>query len=391
LLAAVFFSFLNSLFLLQIFAGILFILWLFEKNGSKKKAFDIFSLLIVIFGLVRVASILLSDYPEESYQSFYKEALFYCSFFAMQFYFKAFDSDKLLNISHLYVVAAVLTAFIGLILFNFYIFINQFINIGIVYRTRSFSSGYMAFSSYLLTGLGLFVGVPHLIKRKWDWIAVAAGISIILSALITSLGRTNIVISFLILLFGIAIKKINFKQIILIIIFTTGLTLISFYNNYETFEVRVEKPVLLSDRDILLKGAKEKFLEFENPIFGYGPRTFRNVFPFLNEMQDKKAGSWHNDFIQIYFDSGVLGLAAFLTLLAFIFIKGIKNFRTSNNKAIKNNILGIIIAAAALVLSSLTSGFITSPVLSIVFAFMLAYLSGLIELGKSSSSESKIS
>ena len=155
----------------------------------------------------------------------------------MQFYLKTFDQKKLLNISRLYILAGVLTAFMGLILFNYYPFINKFYEIGIVDRTRSFSSGYMVFSSYLLTGLGIFVGFPNLFKKKWDWIATAVGISIILSAIITSLGRTNVAIALLIFVFGIAFKKINFKQVILIIIITAGLTLISFKNNSDAVEV----------------------------------------------------------------------------------------------------------------------------------------------------------
>ena len=140
---------------------------------------------------------------------------------------------------------------------------------------------------------------------------------------------------------------------------------------------------MLSDRDILLKGAKEKFLEFENPLLGYGPRTFRKVFPFLNQMHDKKAGSWHNDFIQIYFESGILGLTVFLALVVSFFFKGINYLRRSKEETIRKILLGIILAAGGLVLSALTAGFINSPVLSIVFAFLVAYLSALIQLDKS--------
>ena len=45
-------SFVLSIFALQLFAGLLVILWLLEKNSGKRKAIDKIVVLIVIYGLL---------------------------------------------------------------------------------------------------------------------------------------------------------------------------------------------------------------------------------------------------------------------------------------------------------------------------------------------------
>ncbi|MGE5806859.1 MAG: hypothetical protein ACM34M_13790, partial [Ignavibacteria bacterium] len=57
-------SFLISLFLVQLFGALLAFLWLLERFSEKQKAFDIFTLLILTYGSMRLISIIFSDFPE---------------------------------------------------------------------------------------------------------------------------------------------------------------------------------------------------------------------------------------------------------------------------------------------------------------------------------------
>ncbi|MFO7448250.1 MAG: hypothetical protein R6W90_17965, partial [Ignavibacteriaceae bacterium] len=237
LFAAAVCSFLISLFLLQLFAGLLVIFWLFEKNKNKRKAFDYFSLLILLFGLLRIVSILLSSFPEESIQSLYKEALFYLGFFAFNFYLKVFEEDKLVNLVYAFTAGAVAAAVIGLILFN----LNH------VHRAQSFSSGYMTFSAYLLTATGIAAGISPAIQKKykpWYWIV---GVTLILAGIVTSLGRVNIALAAVVFISGIFLKKIKLKHAFIIILLTAGISFLSFINNQQEVTQRIEQPAGLSD------------------------------------------------------------------------------------------------------------------------------------------------
>ena len=205
------------------------------------------------------------------------------------------------------------------------------------------------------------------------------GISILLSGIITSQGRTNIAISILIIIIAVILKKINLKSAIIIALLTASISFISFSNNKKEITQRVENPTTLSDRNIIIKGAED--LAFNHPLLGYGPRSFHQIFPYVNQLADKRIGSWHNDFIQVYFESGILGLISFCVLIISILWYSFKYYLSEKiNLDNKNISFGIFLAVMALVLSALTAGFIDSPVLSIEFAFFVSLLPAVIRL-----------
>ena len=113
-----------------------------------------------------------------------------------------------------------------------------------------------------------------------------------------------------------------------------------------------------------------------HPLIGYGPRTFQQIFPFRERFADKGIGGWHNDLLQIYFESGTVGLISFIFLLWVIVRTSfnlLKDKKTDAEfKLLSKSVLGSVIA---LLLSSLFAGFITSVVLSIVFIFLISFLS----------------
>ena len=358
-------SFLFSLFLLQVFVGALSILWIFDKFSEKRKAFGIFAKIIFIFLVVRIISIIFSDYPSESNQAYYKDALFYLGFFSFDFYLKALNEKKIKVIVYSFAIAASAAALLGLFRFN----------LSMVDRAQTFSSGYSTFSSYLLAGFGILICLPLNINKGFIYKSFL--LSIIFSAVITSLGRTNIAIIILIFVAGFLLKKISIKEVFIIILLTTIFSSISFYNNSTEAAARMEQPASLSDRDVLIKGTKDLFLEFQNPLLGYGPRTFKEIFPYKSMLTDKGIGSWHNDFIQIYFESGFLGLTSFLIIIILPYYFLIKLLRNNINTDYKTILWGVLLGFSGLILSSLTAGFIDSPILSIVFAFLITLISGI--------------
>jgi O-antigen ligase len=359
-------SFLLSLFLLQLFAGLLVLAWLFESNKNKFKAIDTISYIFIVFVLIRILSTLFSNYPDSSNQIYYKDSLFFLSFFAFGYYLKVFDESKLRTIYYALVIAAIFVACIGL---------TKFLT-GNVERAQSFTSGYSTFSSYLVSLIGFALILFRLIKAKQQKILLAAGIVLMLSGIVTSLGRANIVIAILIFIIGIVVIKIKARYAITIVLLTIGISWFAFQLNVKEINQRIEIPVQLSDRDILLETAMELFMKFEKPIIGYGPRTFHDVFTNREQLSDKGVGSWHNDFIQVYFESGFLGLATFFVIIFFPLIKALKclkDCRLSEDR--KYILIGAVLGLVGLVLSALTAGFINSPILSILFAFFITTIS----------------
>ena len=205
---------------------------------------------------------------------------------------------------------------------------------------------------------------------------MATGIVLILSGIVTSLGRTNIVIAILILIVGIVAIKIKIRYAIVLFLLTIGISWFSFQLNVKEINKRIETPAQLSDRDVLFGTAKELFMKFEKPIIGYGPRTFHDIFTNRKQISDKGVGSWHNDFIQVYFESGFLGLAAFLVIIFLPLIKALKclkDCRLSEER--KYILIGAVLGLVGLVLSALTAGFVNSPVLSVLFVFFITTIS----------------
>jgi O-antigen ligase len=344
-------TFVMSLFLMQLLFATIFLLWLIEKNSEKRKVFDLFTLAVIIWGILRIIAVIFSQYPSESNKVFYKEALFYASFLSLQFYFKSMSKEQIGKVIKYFIAGGVLSSLTGIALFNFHL----------VDRAQSFTSSYTVFSSYLLIVLPIVLFLPQNVLNKKIRIT---SIIIIAAGLITSLGRTNIIIAAILVFLSLFMKRISILNFLIIIIITGLISYLSFENNKKEITNRMVNPSTLSDRDVIWKGASELMLK--HTFLGFGPRTFQQIFPYTNEFNDKGIGGWHNDFLQVYFESGIAGLMAFLFLIFLIIYNGNISFKLNN---ICNP--GIFLSLIGLILSAFTAGFITSVVLSIVFVFLL--------------------
>ncbi len=357
-------SFVLSLFVMQLAAAVLFILYLFEKHESRKMGFDIIVAFIFVFGLVRLISLFLSEYPQSSYESLYKEALFYTSAAAITFYLKTLDKKSVLNLMLAFIIGAVIMSLIGSVRFF----------IGAVDRAQAFTSSYSVFSTYLLAAFSVALFFPKKKNSKIQTLFWPILYIIILVGIVTSLGRANIAIALLILFSAILLKRISLKQII--VLGLCGLAAISvyIYKPSSQIEHRIESITQLSDRDIIWQGAKEICLK--HPLLGYGPRTFHQAFPFKERFADKGIGGWHNDFLQIYFESGIVGIISFIVLLWVVIKSSINQLRNKQTDTeLKSLSASVLVSLIALLLSAFFAGFITSVVLSIVFVFLISFLS----------------
>ncbi len=366
-------SFLLSLALMQLVAGLIFIMWLFEKNEEKRKTAGMILYAIIIFGLVRLISVFLSDFPHESYQVFYKEAIFYTSAVSLSFYYKALGKNDIIKLMNFFIIGALIVSLIGI--YRFYS--------GDVDRAQSFSGSYTAFSSYLLAAFSFSLFFNKDYSKKSNQITWVIIYAILFLGIFTSLGRANLLIAVLIFLVSIVFRQIKPLQLIALAIFIVGFFSMNILFPSDKIEQRATNITQLSDRDVIWEGALR--IISEKPITGFGPRTFSQIFPLKEKFQDKGVGGWHNDFLQIYFESGLIGLLSFLFLLFMIMkqlINQIKDKKISDDfRSISTSILFVVIS---LLLTSFFSGFITSVYLSVVFVFLISLIDR-ISLEKSNS------
>ncbi len=353
-------SFLLSLALMQLVAGLVFIMWLFEKNDEKRKAVGMIFYAVIIFGLVRLVTVFLSDFPSSSYEIWYKEAIFYTTAVSLSFYYKSLEKDDIIKILNFFIIGAVLISLIGI--YRFYS--------GDVDRAQSFSGSYTAYSSYLLVAFSFSLFFFKNYSKKANQIIWSLVYFILFLGIFTSLGRANLFITVLIFLIALVLKQIKPLQMIILSLLVVGLFGLNILFPSERIEQRAANITQLSDRDIIWGGAIK--IIFEKPFFGYGPRTFSEVFPLKEKFQDKGVGGWHNDFLQIYFESGIIGLISFLFLLYILFKELLKQIR---NKIIPEEFrkisLSILFVLISLILTAFFSGFITSVYISVVFIFFI--------------------
>lgn len=358
-------SFLISLALMQVLTVVIVVLWFTEHLSDKKRAFGRIELFFLIFVIFRLLSIFISEFPGSSYQSLYKDTLFYISLFAFSFYFRVLPVSNVKKIIYSFIYAAVLVSVIGIVLFN----------LGIKDRAASITSGYATFSTYLLAALALIfinydASQPN--KKRSLWLLLSA---IIFTGIITALSRADLGIAILVFIIGSIFVRMKIVDIVLILSIITIFSFLSFTNNTRQISERIEKPATLSDRDIIWGTALEKARE--HPVFGYGVRTFKNVFTNFDKLNDKEIGGWHNDYIAVYIESGILGLLSFLALIYQILYSGFKGIKNVKDSLERKPLIFIFLSILSMLLSAAMSGFVTNPILSIVFTFILAIFSSL--------------
>ena len=82
----------------------------------------------------------------------------------------------------------------------------------------------------------------------------------------------------------------------------------------------------MAGRDIIWRGAL--MLIDRHPIIGFGPRTFTEIFPLFSQMWVPGVSSWHNDYLQVYMESGLVALIPLLWIIATVYYQGWRILRS---------------------------------------------------------------
>ncbi|MBS4029018.1 MAG: O-antigen ligase family protein [Ignavibacteriales bacterium] len=356
-----------SVSLLQISAGALFLLWLYGLL-SKTISFETKSPFLIWFGVfvvVRIVSILFSEHFDISVTSLWTEIIYYVLFFVLLSFLKLFD-DRQRNI----ILRTILTvAFVAtLYALGKYVF-------GFEKRISSTTAGYTTFALYLSVLLGVVLFMEkrkEIFTNSYRW---SITVLFILAGILFTFSRMHWVIAFLLIgAYGIFRNKriaIGLGIIVLLVfVFTPslvkrGTTLLNPLDNS-------------SGRTLIWQGAAT--IAHEHPVLGFGPQTFKTVFPIQNKIKNPAGRyfitSWESDFLRTYMETGVLGILSFLGLFGSIFYYGRKILKLEHIDVRQRDLcFGLLAGMVAFFLTCFTTGFVAAPITSHLFMFVLALLS----------------
>ena len=296
------FSMILSVAIFQICCGALVLVWLIRWTLDPQYRYHISPLDIPILLLVcgRVISVGLSTHPDTSIAFLWKELPFYAVYFAL---------SQNLGVRNTRYMKALIWALIGGGFIGALYGIHLHVVTGFEERAKSITSGYMTLSMFLCALVTLLLPlVEHLARRRWIlWGCLA----ILFVALLATLGRTHIALGVLAIL---AYSALRYRMLFVAFpaIFAISLMI------SPGFRERASTVLSLNasndgDRGVLTRDALEKVTT--HPLFGYGPYTFPFIFSHYHEVNDNKISGWHDDFLQIYLESGMLALGSFVWIV----------------------------------------------------------------------------
>ncbi len=344
-------SALFSIVLVEIFAGLLFLLWglhlITVEDGWVKRS--LITWVLLVFVGLRLLSIPFSVNIGASLKVFEKLPLLLL-FFPI---YSLFERKRLLQAAIIFAIAAAVAALLGgarVALFG-------------LDRARTTYGGYTGLSLQLVIATSLALGIAFIDKSR-RWILLL--LPILIFGLTATFARTQWVSATIALIFIVATVKPKYLHYLL-----AGIAVLAsiapesvFVRFLETFRYGWD-----SSRLHIWSGG---FRLLENlPFMGYGPYTFGYIFPddIWNLVIDKKVWNYHNDFLQILLESGAMAMILLAALWGMIFRVAVRATRDAD--IFKISVSGAFIG---LFLSSIFNGVILDPMVMPIFAFLLAIL-----------------
>jgi len=338
----------------------------FDLREAFSKALNGPSLLIVVFLIWSLIALPFSH--NKLVSSFYilgGSAVFYSGFVLVkeridQIWFK----KMLLVISTVGVVAAVFSSifiFLGQVFPNFSsVFLSVDVNLGVISIKdvpvlESYYQHPNTFALLLFYSLVATIALALLTKGKRTHRFIIASFCILLVSLVLTFSRTSVIGAsiFSLLISPIAFRKKNYLPLVSLFLLVLSFMVITFASLYigESAAVALaqgegEKQVVINSdssvRQQLSKSTlsnRQRLWESsiniikQNPIFGVGlGNSVKALEQDLPEISSRYRGlSSHNTYLRVAVESGIVGLAIYLSLLAslgILFLKKLKKLRT---------------------------------------------------------------
>jgi O-antigen ligase len=346
-------SLLVSIAAAQVLVGISTFLWLALVWKGAKYRSTILDIPLLIYIVCRLLSIIFSTHIYLSVESINRELIFYVSYFFMAFYIGYAAEDKLNSLLRWLFYPTALVTIVAVI---------QVLT-GTVGREQALSGGGTISAHLCLTLLALLIFKDNkgLFKSALHWWGL---LIIFLAGIVFSLTRGEwIATAVITIIYGYLFNR-KFLLVILIIGAVCTVSIPTVRQRLMTLTSPLENS---SDRLTLWNNAQTHAAE--HPILGFGPETFSVVFNNWNEMNDKHVGSWHNDFIHLYMEGGIVGIAGWLGVLGSFLYASMKLLRCGVEKLYRIGWMGIL-----LIIAYLITGIFSIPTFSITNAMLFRFL-----------------
>ena len=304
------------------------------------------------FLLCRILSIAFSLDPTLSMRALYIEYFFYLPFFIASGIVTENPLDALRTFSRVIVLAGMAAAFLGSTLFL----------LGVVQRAESTTAGPYTLGGFLCLALPFAAFAPQS-GRKGSSLLHWLQLSVICLGIILTFDRLHwFSMAATIIIAGVVSRR----RLLLIPVVLSTLVLFVSPAVQQRFLQLFHIGEYLTGRDVLWRGAA--MLWNQHPIVGFGPRTFHEIFPLFDEMPIRGVGSWHNDYLQVYLESGLLGLLPLLWLVGSLVVYGWKALSGSHHS---DDEYRYTLAAYAALLTSLVIGGMLDTIIGIPLRILL--------------------
>ncbi len=363
-------SLIFSLAISQAIVVLLVLVWIVKLIVTKKSTFKINPFLypFLAFIAARIISVFFSVDFSTSAQIFNKEIFFYLLFFIFVDSFPINDRKFIKQFVYILIIAAVAASIIGIMK----------VLLGAEERASSTTSGYSTLGMFLTVIFGVVIALGNnkdFFPKKILWLSC---IAILVAGVLFTFNRTHWgIVAFIFVLIGFMRER----KALLIIAAAAAILIAVIPSLRERFYELIFFTQNLSDRNILWDGAFSIF--FKHPIFGFGPRTFREIFPLFSQLADKGISSWHCDYLQVYMGSGILGFLSFIWLEVSIYYYSFKLLRSKKLESFyKDLTLSIVLGMTAFYLTAIVGGFIFDPISSLLYLMLLGFLALIVLMEK---------
>jgi O-antigen ligase len=305
-----------SIALVQLAVGVLAALWLVTLVRSSRNGFrsTVLDLPMLVFIMGRSLSIPFSTYPGISVYAFHIEIIFYIAFFVFTNTVQVDRENEMTILIQMLIWTGVLAALIGICEYA----------IGASPRATSSTAGPYTLGTYLVAVLPLALLLAEERRffkaSRYGYVAVA----LLVLGVIFTFDRLHWIV--MAITFVVAMVITKDRRPLVAFLLLAALAILFVPSVAHRFQLTMTLFSHMSDRDVLWRGAA--ILGSEHPVIGFGPRTFREIFPLMAELGDRRIGSWHNDFLQVYMESGLVGLVPLLWLIAATFTSSIRAYRS---------------------------------------------------------------
>jgi len=307
-----------------------------------------------LFVLARMAAIPLSVDPSVSLDAFRTEIFFYVLFYVLLCTFDARREDRMRMLLLLLFVAGIVATAIGFVKYAQ----------GMDERLTSTTAGYYTLGLFLavLFAMGFSLGDRRdVFPGRGVWLVVCG---ILLLGLLFTFNRMHWVVA---AVAALAVGLLRERRILLVLAVIGVLAVIAVEPLQQRFLQLLSAGEHMSGRDVIWRGAF--MLIGERPLTGFGLRTFHQVFPLFDEAPDKGIGSWHNDYLQVYMDSGLMALLPFVAILVAAAYMGWRNHRAWPSGSLQRSVNTAVMLGLGCF--ALAGGMLDS-LLSILFRTLLA-------------------